>query len=245
MTKEALEHGVHGRVVLEAVLCRTSRVTDLQVLVSLPYGMTEKAVEAVRQMKFIPAEKDWHTVSQRMRFEFHFNDRGVDPIDAQDAEGRNVESIEIVGNRRITDNEIISLIQTRPGDLCSVQQMKKDLARILATGYFDSRGTRIQTERLASGGVVIIFEVQELPLISEIKFEGLKGVDESVIFEALRKEEIDVRMGGVYDPAKVKRAIRIIRNVLASNNQPDAVIEIRTDQTTATSVVLTFVISGK
>ncbi len=245
MTKEALEHGVHGRVVLEAVLCRTSRVTDLQVLVSLPYGMTEKAVEAVRQMKFIPAEKDWHTVSQRIRFEFHFNDRGVDPIDAQDAEGRNVESIEIVGNRRITDNEIISLIQTRPGDLCSVQQMKKDLARILATGYFDSRGTRIQTERLASGGVVIIFEVQELPLISEIKFEGLKGVDESVIFEALRKEEIDVRMGGVYDPAKVKRAIRIIRNVLASNNQPDAVIEIRTDQTTATSVVLTFVISGK
>ena len=245
MTKEALEHGVHGRVVLEAVLCRTSRVTDLQVLVSLPYGMTEKAVEAVRQMKFIPAEKDWHTVSQRIRFEFHFNDRGVDPIDAQDAEGRNVESIEIVGNRRITDNEIISLIQTRPGDLCSVQQMKKDLARILATGYFDSRGTRIQTERLASGGVVIIFEVQERPLISDIKFEGLKGVDESVIFEALRKEEIDVRMGGVYDPAKVKRAIRIIRNVLASNNQPDAVIEIRTDQTTATSVVLTFVISGK
>ncbi len=223
MTKEALEHDVHGRVVLEAVLCRTGRVTDLLVLESLPYGMTEKAVEAVRQMKFIPAEKDWHTVSQRIRFEFHFNDRGVDPIDARDAQGRNVESIEIVGNRRITANEIINLIQTRPGEIFSEQQIKKDLASILATGYFDSRGTRVQTEKLASGGVVIIFEVQELPLISEIKFEGLK-VDESVIFEALRTNEFDLRPGGVYDPAKVKRTISIIRNILASNDQPDAVI---------------------
>jgi len=223
MTKEALEHDVHGRVVLEAVLCRTGRVTDLLVLESLPYGMTEKAVEAVRQMKFIPAEKDWHTVSQRIRFEFHFNDRGVDPIDARDAQGRNVESIEIVGNRRITANEIINLIQTRPGEIFSEQQIKKDLASILATGYFDSRGTRVQTEKLASGGVVIIFEVQELPLISEIKLEGLK-VDESVIFEALRTNEFDLRPGGVYDPAKVKRTISIIRNILASNDQPDAVI---------------------
>jgi TonB family protein len=245
MTKEALAHDVHGRVVLEAILCRTGRVTDLQVLESLPYGMTEKALEAVRLTKFVPAEKDWHTVSQRIRFEFHFNDRGLDKIAARDAEGRIVEAIEIVGNRRLTANEIMSSIKTRPGDLFMVQQMMKDLERILATGYFDSKGTRIKTEIGASGGVVIVFEVQELPLISEIKFEGLKGLDESVMFEALRKDEIHVRQGGVYDPAEVKRAISVIRNVLASNKQPDAVIEVRTEETTATSVVLTFVISIK
>jgi len=245
MTQEALAHDVHGRVVLEAVLCRTGRITDLRVIESLPFGMTEKALETVRQIKFVPAEKDWHTVSQRMRFEFHFNDSGVDAITAEEAEGRNVEAIDIVGNRRLRANEIMSLIQTRPGDLCREQQIKKDLERILATGYFDSRGTRIQTEKGARGGVVIVIEVQELPLINEVKFQGLKGVDEKVIFEALRKSGIDVRQGQVYDPVKVKRAISIIRNVLASNRQPDAVIEIRMEEVTATSVVLTFVISGK
>lgn len=245
MTQEALDHDVHGRVVLEAVLCRTGRITDLRVIESLPFGMTEKVLETVRQMKFVPAEKDWHTVSQRMRFEFLFNESGVDAITAEEAEGRNVEAIEIVGNRRLRANEIMSLIQTRPGDLCREQQIKKDLERILATGYFDIRGTRIQTEKGASGGVVIVIEVQELPLISEIKFQGLKGVDESVIFEAWRKSGIDVRQGQVYDPVKVKRAISIIRNLLASNKQPAAVVEIRTEKTTASSVVLTFVISGK
>ncbi|MGH9879875.1 MAG: POTRA domain-containing protein [Pyrinomonadaceae bacterium] len=245
MTKEALDHDVHGRVVLEAVLCRTGRVTDLRVVESLPYGMTEKVLEADRQIKFTPAEMNWQTVSERMRFEFHFNDRGLDEIAAEDAEGRIVEAIEIVGNRRLTANEIMSLIQTRPGDLCSVQQMKKDFAAILATGYFNRADTRILMEKGARAGVVVVIEVHELPLISDVKFEGLRGVAESVILEALRKDEIGVRQGGVYEPAKVKRAVRVIRNVLASNKQPDAVIEVRTEEMTATSVVLTFLISGK
>lgn len=245
MTEEALAHDVQGRVVLEAVLCRTGRITDLRVLESLPYGMTEKALEAVREMKFVPAEMDWHTVSQRMRFEFHFNERGVDQIAAEEAEGRTVEAIEIVGNRRLTANEIMSLIETRPGDLCRVQQVKKDLARILATGYFDNRGTRVQTEKRASGGVVIVIEVQELPLISEVKFEGLKGVSESVVLDALRKEEIDLWEGRACDPAKVRTAISVIRKVLESSGQRDVDVAVRTESLTATSVVLTFVISGK
>ena len=243
MTKEALAHDVHGRVVLAAVLCRTGRVTDLRVVESLPYGMTEQALESVRQIKFTPAEKNWHTVSQKMRFEFHFNDNGLDEIAAKDAEGRMVEAVEIIGNRRITEKEILGSIRTRPGDLCSVRQLEQDLATILATGYFNKADTRVRTEVGASGGVVVVFEVHELPLISGVKFEGLKSVAESVILEALRKDKIEVQEGGVYDPVKVRDAIRVIRKVLESNGQPEANFEVRTEQVTATSVALTFVIS--
>ena len=166
MTQEAMAHDVRGRVVLEAVLCRTGRVTDVRVVESLPYGMTEKSLESVRQTKFTPAEKDGHTVSQKMRFEFSFRFIGDldDQIAVKDAEGRIVEAVEIVGNRRLTANEIMSLIQTRPGELCSLQQLQKDLAAILATGYFNSEDTRVQTENGARGGVVIVFHVHELPL---------------------------------------------------------------------------------
>ena len=67
MTQEALAHDVHGRIVLEAVLCRTGRVTDLRVVKSLPYGMTEKALEAVRLIKFTPAEINWqHSVTDEV-----------------------------------------------------------------------------------------------------------------------------------------------------------------------------------
>ena len=169
----------------------------MQVIDGLPYGMTENVLEAVRQIKFTAAEKNWHTVSQKMRFEFDFNAGGLSEIAAKDAAGRIIEAVEIVGNRRITEKEILELIQTRPGELCSVQQMEQDLATILATGYFNKADTRVHTEVRASGGVVVVFEVHELPLISGVKFEGLKSVAESVIREALRKDEIDVYEGGV------------------------------------------------
>src|SRR6266542_501687 len=52
MTQEAVSHDVHGRVVIEAVLCHTGKVTDVLVIETLPDGMTEKAVESVRSTKF-------------------------------------------------------------------------------------------------------------------------------------------------------------------------------------------------
>jgi len=207
--------------------------------------MSEQALEAVRQVKFTPAEKNWHTVSQRMRFEFYFNDNGLNEIAAKDAEGRMVEAVEIVGNRRMTEREILRLIQTRPGDLCSVRQLKQDLATILASGYFNKGDTRVSTEVRASGGVVVVIEVDELPLISEVKFEGLKSVAASVILVALRKDEIGLQEGGVYDLVKARDAIRVIRRVLELNGQRHANVEVRTEQVTATSVALTFVITDE
>src|SRR5437870_13333621 len=77
ITDEALAHDVHGRIVIEAVLCRTGRVTDVRVIESLPYGMTENALAEVRSLRFTPAEMNWHTVSQKQRFEFGINERGI------------------------------------------------------------------------------------------------------------------------------------------------------------------------
>ena len=55
---EATAHSVRGRVVLAVVLCRTGRVTNVQVIESLPFGMTEKAIEAARRIEFEPAERN-------------------------------------------------------------------------------------------------------------------------------------------------------------------------------------------
>jgi len=73
MTDEARTRKLQGTVSLTAVLCRTGRVTDIEVVQGLPYGMTERVVEALRDMKFTPAEKDGEEVSQRLRAEFNFN----------------------------------------------------------------------------------------------------------------------------------------------------------------------------
>jgi TonB family protein len=73
ITEEARAKMRRGTVALRAVLCRTGRVTDIVVTKRSPYGMTERVMEAVRGMKFEPAERDGDKVSQSARMEFNFN----------------------------------------------------------------------------------------------------------------------------------------------------------------------------
>ncbi len=241
MTQEALSHDVHGRVVIEAVLCHTGKVTDVRVIESLPDGMTEKAVEAARSTKFTPAEINGQPVSQKMRFEFSFNERGLEEIAAKEAEGRLVDFLEIIGNRRVTDKEIRECIQTQPGQPFREEQIKKDLAAILATGQFDKR-LRVAVEESGRGGVGVVFEVQELPLISDLKFEGLEGISEAVILEELQRNGIDLQRGRVYDPVKVRAARMVIRKLLELNGRSNAEVQVRTDEGTSTTLNLTFIV---
>ena len=53
-----------GTIVLRAVFCGSGQVTDIKLQSGLADGLNEKAIEAARRIRFIPAEKDGHKVSQ-------------------------------------------------------------------------------------------------------------------------------------------------------------------------------------
>jgi hypothetical protein len=197
MTPEALTHDVRGCVKLEAVLCRNGRVTDVRVIEGLPYGMTAKAVESVLKMRFKPAEKNWHTVSEKMGFEFDFGGVGErsEEIAIERVAGRRIDALEIIGYRRLNREQILKWISTRPGDVCNTVQLQRDLEALLKTGYFNKQSTRVFAEEGAQGGVRIVFVTFELPLIGEVKFEGLKHFSEQVIIDELLKEQIDLSKG--------------------------------------------------
>ena len=72
-TEEARKNNVVGTVVLRAVLASNGMVTNIVPLKQLPYGLTEKAIAAARQIKFRPATKDGQPVSQYIQIEYNFN----------------------------------------------------------------------------------------------------------------------------------------------------------------------------
>jgi TonB family protein len=69
----AKQHAVTGVVVLKAVFSSDGKVTNIRVVQGLPYGLTERAIEAARKIKFIPASKDGKFVSMWMQLEYNFN----------------------------------------------------------------------------------------------------------------------------------------------------------------------------
>jgi TonB family protein len=72
-TDEARKNQSSGTVVLKAVLSSSGQVTEIKTVSGLPYGLTEKAVEAARQIKFTPAMKDGRPVSQSVQIEYNFS----------------------------------------------------------------------------------------------------------------------------------------------------------------------------
>lgn len=151
-----------------------------------------------------------------------------------------VEGVDIQGNRRLRDEDLLYYIKTRPGDVYDPAALERDLRELLSLNFFDKTATRVLTEEGVRGGVNVIFEVRELPIIRDLQFTGLKAVPESDVLKAFREQRAGISKESVYDPVKARSATRILRELLASKGYPNATINVKEEEVSATSIAVTF-----
>ena len=72
-TEEARRNQVTGTVMLRVVFASNGDVVQIRAVHSLPYGLTDRAITAARQIKFVPAVKGGRPVSVFMQLEYNFN----------------------------------------------------------------------------------------------------------------------------------------------------------------------------
>lgn len=72
-TEDARKNQVTGTVVLRAVFSSSGQVTQIKAVSGLPYGLTERAIAAARNIRFTPATKDGRNVSMWFQLEYNFN----------------------------------------------------------------------------------------------------------------------------------------------------------------------------
>lgn len=72
-TEEARRNQVSGTVVLRAVFSSSGEVVQIRALRTLPFGLTERAIAAARQIQFMPAVRGGQPVSVAMQLEYNFN----------------------------------------------------------------------------------------------------------------------------------------------------------------------------
>jgi periplasmic protein TonB len=54
-TDDATQNKVEGKIVLQFVVCSNGRVSDITVDEPLPFGLTERAIQAIKKARFEPA----------------------------------------------------------------------------------------------------------------------------------------------------------------------------------------------
>jgi len=149
-----------------------------------------------------------------------------------------VEQVLIRRNRRIPESTIKIWIGTREGDPYNPVQLDRDVRALYAQGHFED--VKVYAEEGTRGGKIITFEVLERPLLLDIKYEGLKSVQQSTVLEEFRKRSVGLSKESQYDAVKAKRAAAVIKELLANEGRPEATVEPIVEGISQTAVGLTF-----
>ncbi len=116
-----------------------------------------------------------------------------------------VADVQTRGNLFVEQDAILFAIETRKGRVFSPQVLQEDLRRIYQMGYFkDIQITTEETER----GMVIVFVVQEKPVVRAVQITGHKKVK----LDDLQKV-METKPRAILDIAKVKADVGRMRKV--------------------------------
>lgn len=80
-----------------------------------------------------------------------------------------VSAVNVEGNNKVVADHILATVETKVGDTLEQQQVKADVEAIYNLGFFSFVDVKFAP---LAGGVEVVFQVKENPVVEEIRFEG-------------------------------------------------------------------------
>ncbi|WP_413581145.1 outer membrane protein assembly factor BamA [Bdellovibrio sp. HCB288] len=119
--------------------------------------------------------------------------------------GLSIKSIEVVGNRKIEKDAILSKISSKVGVEYNATAIRADVQALFNLGYFNN----IEVDRQVSGKeTVLTFKVLEKPSIAEITYEGNNEIKAEDIAEAT-----GIKAYQLLNMSKVKEAVEKVQKL--------------------------------
>src|SRR5690606_18523013 len=120
------------------------------------------------------------------------------------AEGT-VTQVRVEGTRRVDEAVVLAAIGLRAGEQLTPEKVRRDLAAVYATGFFEDVRFELVPD---GGGVALIVIVDEKPAIREVQLTGASRVSEEDV-----REVIDVRAFSVLNQAALDDSVEAIREL--------------------------------
>ena len=131
----------------------------------------------------------------------------IPPGAAEQAEGQPIASVEIVGNRRVGREDVMSYLREKPGHLFKIDNLTADARALWDGGFFED----IQVDlTLRDKGVALRFIVRERPNIKEVTYEGNDELDNDKLNEA-----VEIKPNTILSIPAVRRSVQKIKDAYA------------------------------
>ena len=144
-----------------------------------------------------------------------------------------ISEIDIQGNENIPEEEILALIDTKPGDIISTEALQRDLKAIYESGYFID--VKFEPEVIGDE-VKIVFRVLENPVVKSIVFKGNELVSSEELLGIMK-----TRVGEIFNSNDFENDLKAINDYysqeLGMTGVPTHILEL--DNPELDSIVLT------
>jgi outer membrane protein insertion porin family len=148
-----------------------------------------------------------------------------------------IGSITFRGARRVPQDTLRSLLQTRVGDKYDPETLNRDFMALWNTGRFED--IRLERETGKSGWD-ITFVVTERRIVRAIKYDGMKSITVSEILDRFKERHIGLSVESQYDPNKIQRAKVVLQDYLAERGRQFATVEPEIHQVPPASLEVVF-----
>jgi outer membrane protein insertion porin family len=149
------------------------------------------------------------------------------------AAATSISEISFTGLRRISPAALEAQISSRAGTPLDTRQIEADVRKLARLGWFET----IRVETLASTTsplpptdererICIIFHLEELPFLSDVKYSGSRLLSQKQIEKLLDEKKLAPGLGKPANPAALQRIAFSIQSALNELGHPDAVVQI-------------------
>ena len=152
-----------------------------------------------------------------------------------------IDDIAVRGNKRLPRATIMHYIESRKGDALNSSIVARDVRSIYAREQFDD--VWVESEETTPGHIVLVFNVSEKPTIRNVEYKGLSSVQTSDIMKALSEKKATLSQGDAFDQTRVRKAVLIIKSLLAEKGRQKAEVDISTEKVPPNAVLVTFTVT--
>ena len=114
-----------------------------------------------------------------------------------------IKEIAVEGTRRVQDAVVLGRVKSSVGANFDPSALSEDIRVIFGLGFFDDVQLRVEG---FEGGVKVTFVVTERPFVRDVNFVGNKKLATDGL-----QEKISLKLGSVYNPVDVQRAVEKLR----------------------------------
>ncbi|MGH7276504.1 MAG: outer membrane protein assembly factor BamA [Candidatus Rokuibacteriota bacterium] len=115
-----------------------------------------------------------------------------------------IKELAVEGVKRVQEAVVMGRVKSAIGSTFNPTLLSEDIRAIFSLGFFDDVQLRVED---FEGGVKVTFAVTERPFVRDVDFVGNKALKTDEL-----QEKIDLKLGNVYNPVDVQRALDKLRD---------------------------------